>query len=74
MIPLNKVMKDVQDYTKECEREKGIVKKTEATIENEIAALANNLSNKYDELISVRLVKSLIIACRDAAAKAAKNS
>jgi uncharacterized coiled-coil DUF342 family protein len=74
MIPLNKVMKDVQDYVKECKREIGIVKKTEATVENELAALANDLSNKYAELISVRLVKSLIIACRDAEAKAAKSN
>jgi hypothetical protein len=46
---------------------------TNETKESEIVNFANDLSEKYGELVSVKLVKSLIAVCEDSMEKDESN-
>lgn len=65
MLPMNKLMEDVAEFTKARESGEVAAAETEEIIKNKVVLFANTLSEKYKEHISVELVVALMTSYQD---------
>lgn len=69
MLPMNKIMEDVRTLADKQQKTADFESMDYGKREDEIAVFSHELSQKYKELVSVKLVKSLITAYLDSVSK-----
>lgn len=74
MLPMNKICEDIKAFLDKNDNEEKIVVKTEETRQTELVLFAHVLSQKYNELVSVKLVESLIVNIQDSIKKDESNA
>ncbi len=65
MLPMNKICEDIKEFLKKNDIEENVVVKTEETKKSEVVLFADELTEKYGELVSVKLIRSLIVNIQD---------
>lgn len=73
MLPMNKIFNDVAEFAAEQEKTANWEGLEYGEREDKIAVFAHELSQRYDELVSVKLVKSLITTYLDSIIKDETN-
>ena len=74
MLPMNKICEDIREFLINRDRGEKLAIETEDDREKPIIIFAHVLSQKYKELVSVKLVKSLIVNIQDSLTRGSKNA
>ena len=73
MLPMNKICEDIREFLINRDRGEKLAVETEDDREKSIIIFAHVLSQKYNELVSVKLVKSLIVNIQDSLTRGSRN-
>ncbi len=74
MLPMNKICEDIREFLINRDRGEKLAIETEDDREKPIIIFAHVLSQKYKELVSVKLVKSLIVNIQDSLTRGSRNA